>query len=181
MKSKISWGSIALAASLLAMSSAVAAEPAPPFTVEDVAWAKGHGPGIVDGVAARRMGDVEKTCAGEEVYLRPRSPYEDYRNQQLFKSLDGALVPVLDYLNAAGENGPSSPKEYEAASRRARCSIDGKFLFAGLAPGDYYAIVMIFPREFLGKVTPIERIEVAMRRISVVEGPIQTLDLLPAK
>lgn len=165
---------------------AVALEPSSPptYASSEVKWSRGHGPNIFDGVAAFRGRHVTKTCAGEEVYLRPRSVFEDYRNRVIFGNLDWAKISVEKYLAAGASGSPrlqTPPAAYDADARKARCSIDGKFLFAGIPDGEYYALVMIIPRAYLGKVTPMEDIEVVMRRITVIGGGIQSIDLFSAK
>lgn len=157
--------------------------PVPVFSAEEIAWSKGYGPNMIDGIAALAGADDTATCAGEKVVLRPASALERHRNQIIFGSTDGARVPASHYMNPPGASAatiPTPPKAYDAAARNATCSIDGKFLFTGLPDGEYYAATMLFPRAYLGKVVPIEKIEVIMKRVSVAGGATVQVDLFSA-
>lgn len=163
----------------------VASETAtvPGFSAEEIAWSKGYGPNLIDGIAALSGSDDTATCAGEKVVLRPASAVERHRSQIIFGSTDGARIPVSRYMNPPGASAatmPPPPKKYDAAARNATCSIDGKFLFTGLPDGEYYAATMLFPRAYLGKVVPIEKIEVIMKRIRVAGGATVKVDLFAA-
>jgi hypothetical protein len=153
------------------------------YSSSEVSWSRGYGANIIDGIAAHTAGRITKTCAGEEVLLRPRSAFEDRRNKFIFGGLGWSRMPARDYLNLARPDAskmPAPPKAYDLDARRARCSIDGKFLFVGIPDGEYYAIVMVFPRKYLGKVTPFEEIEVLMRPVSIAGGTLKKLDLFAA-
>jgi hypothetical protein len=152
----------------------------PIFSAEEVAWSKGYGPNIIDGIAALSGDKDTATCAGEEVYLRPGSALERHRNKIIFGNADGARISVDKFMNPVGANAatmPTPPKDYDAIARKGSCSIDGKFLFAGIPDGEYYAVTMLFPRAYLGKVVPMENIEVIMKRISVAGGQMVKVDL----
>lgn len=153
----------------------------PVFSAEEVAWSKGYGPNIVDGIASASGEKDTATCAGEQVYLRPGSALERHRGKIIFGNSDGARISVDKYMNppaATAANMPTPPKDYDAVARKASCSIDGKFLFAGIPDGNYYVITMLLPRAYVGKVTPYEDIEVVMKRVTVAGGQTVKLDLL---
>ena len=161
---------------------ALAADPAPVpvFSATEVAWAKGYAPNILDGVAAMPAGKDAKTCAGEEVVLRPTSALEVHRNRIVFGNLDGARIPAQRYFSPPGAteaNMPAPPREYDASARKGRCSIDGKFLFAGIPDGEYYVVTLIFPSHLLSKVVEMDDIEVLMKRVAVSGGAMVKVDL----
>jgi hypothetical protein len=169
-------------ASTFAAASASASDitQVPQFSVDEIAWSKGLGPNNIDGKAARDDDADTATCAGEDVVLRPSSALERHRNRIIFGNIEGARIPAQRYLNPPGATAttmPSPPKDYDAAARKATCSIDGKFLFSGVPDGEYYALTMLFPRALLGKVVPIENVEVIMKRVRVTGGETAKLDL----
>ncbi|WP_093509104.1 hypothetical protein [Sphingopyxis sp. YR583] len=163
------------------VSPAMAAEQPPSYSAEEVAWSIGFGSNIIDGSGAAAGPSDSATCAGEEVVLRPDSLFERHRNRIIFGSLEGARIPVTRFLaviNADDPMLPVPPKDYEAVARRSHCAIDGKFLFTGVQDGEYYAVTMLFPRGNLGKASPIDDIEVVMKRLKVGGGQTSKLDLL---
>lgn len=156
------------------------AELVPTYSADEVAWSRGTGPNAIEGSALLGSGETTLTCAGEKVFLRPRSALEDRRNKVVFGSEERARISVLRYMETAGSESPDMPalpKGYDDDARRAVCTADGSFSFAELPDGEYFASVMAFPREYLGTVTPIEKIEVLMRRISVKGGITVKVDL----
>lgn len=155
-------------------------ETVPVYSAEEVSWSKGYGPNMIDGIAALNGARDTATCAGEQVFLRPDSALERHRNLIVFGSIDGARIPASRFTNPPGANEmtmPPPPKDYDALARKGSCSIDGKFLFTGLPDGEYYAITTLFPRAYLGKVVPFEKIEVIMKRIKVAGGKTAKVDL----
>lgn len=105
--------------------------------------------------------------------------HERHRNQIIFGSTESGRIPVGQFLNpprATEANLPAPPKD--AAARKGSCSINGKFLFAGIPDGEYYAITMLFPRAMLGKVVEFDDIEVVMKRVKAAGGRTVRLDLL---
>jgi hypothetical protein len=152
----------------------------PVYSFDEVAWSRTDGTGAVK-VSANAMGPKLKTCAGEVAWLRPRSAIEDYRTRAVFGNLSRARIPVTQYLGAESPenpNMPAPPAAYNSDARKARCSSEGTFLFSGVPDGEYNAVVLIFPREYLGRVTPIEDIEVVLRHVMVVRGKTTRIDLL---
>lgn len=176
------------AAMLAALLSATLAVPAtasdeilpPTFSAEEIAWSKGYGPNNLDGIAALAGATDTATCAGEQVYLRPSSGLERHRNLITFGSMNGGRISAQRFMNPPGASEttmPAPPKEYDASARKATCSIDGKFLFTGIPDGEYYAITMLFPRALVGKIVPMENIEVIMKRVQVSGGKTVKVDL----
>lgn len=161
----------------------LATDTSPVYSAAEVAWSKPYGPNIIDGIGLLAASGEVKTCAGEDVYLRPRSALEDHRNNAIYGSLVWARISADKFMSAINPETPRMavpPKAYEADARQARCSIDGKFLFTGLPDGEYYATVMIIPRESLGKPVSIADVEVVMRHITVAGGGIAKVDLFAA-
>lgn len=181
----IAIGAIAVAAALAVQPARTAAAEVgalPSYSADEVAWSRGTGANTIEGTAVIPGDPAVKTCASENVWLRPRSALEDHRNMVIFGNLEQAKIPVVKYLDLASyenANMPLPPPGYDADARKLRCSADGKFSATNLPDGDYYAIVMVFPGEYLGKVTPIETIDAAMRRVTVAGGETVKIDILP--
>jgi hypothetical protein len=158
--------------------------PRPVYSAEEVAWSRVEGVNAIVGVAMLGSGKKATTCATEEVWLRPRSAWEDYRSEIIFGNLQQARIPALQYFDRASTdnaNMPASPKEYDADARKATCTADGKFTFAGVPDGEYYISVIVQPLEFVGKITPIHDIEVVMHYVSVTGGGSTIVDLFSEK
>jgi hypothetical protein len=154
--------------------------PLPVYSVDEIAWSRSEGSNQIEGSGRQMRNGVAKTCAGEKIFLRPRSTVEDRRNLVIFGSDRRARITALRYMEVAGTENPDMPvipKTYDDDARRATCSPDGRFSFSGLPDGEYYASVMVFPEEYRGKVTPIETIDVLLQRVSVEGGRTTVLDL----
>lgn len=151
----------------------------PAYSAAEVAWSRGAAAARIEGHAA----GAGKTCAGEKVWLRPRSKLEDHRNRVIFGNLEAGRIPILQFLDTARSDRPDMPvppQSYDDDARKVVCAADGTFVFEGLPDGEYYVLVMILPAEFVGKLTPVETIELVMRRVSVASSATTEADLLPA-
>lgn len=163
-----------------AMATDVDRAPLPVYSADEIAWSRGEGSNHIEGSGRQMKNRVVKTCAGEKIFLRPRSAVEDRRNLVVFGSDRRARIAALRYVEIAGTENPDMPvipRTYDDDARRATCSPDGRFSFSGLPDGEYYASVMVFPEEYRGKVTPIETIDVLLQRVSVEGGRTTVLDL----
>lgn len=181
---KTALGAIAAAMILTVRPMPTSAEQVaalPSYSADEVAWSRAAGTNRIEGSAEIPGSPAVKTCAGENVWLRPRSVLEDHRIKVIFGNLERARIPVVQYLDRASyenANMPLPPKAYDEDARKLPCSAGGKFTAENIPDGDYYAIVMVFPGEYLGKITPIETIDAAMRRVTVGGGQTVTLDIL---
>ena len=73
-----------------------------------------------------RGGDP-KTCAGQDVWILPATPYAQER-----------FVHWRD-----GADLPEAPAEFEAQRRQTVCNSDGRFVFHGLTEGPYLVLARV--------------------------------------
>jgi len=107
------------------------------FNPDAAAYIHTRGNGRVDGQAFMRQagGDVV-TAAGEEVVLRPWTPYHAARIAALFPS--GKTNNILALRQVANDD----PRVTEF-QRRTIADAEGRFSFDGVAPGEYYVSTVV--------------------------------------
>jgi hypothetical protein len=165
-------------ASIAADHGSAAGAAVPAYSSNEVEWSRHTGSNSIEARAVIADAQLTKICTAEVAFLRPRSAFEDHRTLTIFGTLDRARIPVLQYLDLAGEPGISRPpKAYDADARKAKCTGEGKFSFPGVPDGEYYVTIMVLPTGYVGKVTPIETIEVLMRHVAVADGETMRVDL----
>lgn len=112
------------------------------FRAQDFAWSTIPGRGRVDGVVGYAQGPVRYTCESQGVILTPETPWTRRRMTILYGSAERAALPA-DVVRARTPSAPSG--DYSAFIKRGRCDAGGRFLFEGLPPGPWFAVLVARP------------------------------------
>jgi hypothetical protein len=161
------------AATLAACETAPLGPPVPPpylpppppgaeFREQDFAWSTQPGAGRIDGVLAYGGGGF--TCTN--VILAPETPWSRARMRTLYLSTTAAAEPA-DEVRA--RTPPEHAREYAAYAKVAHCDATGRFAFANLPDGGWYAITVANPVGGGGA-----RIAV-MRHVVTAGGPVRVV------
>jgi hypothetical protein len=109
------------------------------FRTSDFAWSTAPGTGRVDGQLTYKSGGHVYSCTGAGVLLTPDTPWVRQRTAILYRSTDHAALPAAE---VRGRTPPEKNQDYSAYVRHTACDGDGRFSFAGLPDGTWYAITL---------------------------------------
>jgi len=138
------------------------------FRVQDFAWSAVAGRNRIDGQVTHRQDGKSFGCADAGVLLTPQTNWTRARMKILYKSTEHAALPASE---VRGRTPPGRSNDYSAYVRRAACDATGRFSFAGLPDGDWFAITVAKP---VGAAGP----EIAiMRHVSTRGGKAVSLGL----
>ena len=108
---------------------------ATPFRADDFAWSVKPGTARIQGLTAQGA-----SCAGHPVALTPATPYSRERIQDLYGSVDYAVVPIGAVRAKVFANDNPAMRGYV---RSTPCDQGGTFVFDKLAPGPYFIIAEV--------------------------------------
>ena len=123
---------------VIALAAAVTARV--DFDPTTVAWSLERGGSRISGQGflGTRGGNI-KTCAGNEVFLIPDSPYAKFRMQVFYGGLERGF---LGSRRSFAQREHPDP-DYVKTSRKAVCDADGRFTFSRLPAGRYYVVTTV--------------------------------------
>jgi hypothetical protein len=131
--------------------------PPPPqdsFREADFGWSTAAGAGKLIGALAYKGNGGRYTC--QSVILAPETPWSRARMEVLYLSSTSADVPADE---AKARTPPEHGAQYAKYVRQAACDATGRFSFAGLPDGAWYAITVATPVGGGAKMAIMRRLE----------------------
>jgi hypothetical protein len=106
----------------------------------ELEWSRHDGTNAVRGFAVMRtLGGQPRTCAGEEVFLTPDSPYARERAMAMYGSIvkgtRSTAEPVLRFTNR--------DVNFDGFRRKTRCDARGEFSFEAIPDGVWYVATLV--------------------------------------
>jgi hypothetical protein len=113
-----------------ALSGCVTAKIDQPFNAAEGAFIHKQGTGRIEGSAfLRQRGGGTVTAAGNDITLIPVTSYSSARFAALYKGQKSSYF---------GGNIEGTPEGYYTQTKKTKADVEGRFIFDGLHPGDYF-------------------------------------------